>query len=445
METTMIKSIILSFIVCISSLLSSTPEIYKDRREAVRKQLGPTSVMILSTAKVYLRNGDVEHEFRPDSDFWYLTGHPEQGTKLLLIGKDFKGKEIVPFSDEIIFTRPRNPRLEVWTGKRLGIEGVKQELGFQFVEVTDSFKVSIEKLMPFVDTLYITMSGRTTHIQNLPDPSEGLFDKDKFINVTVISAGTIIHPYRHIKSLDEIKLLQKAINITGEGIISAMQRVKPTLFENNIEATIEFVFRDLGSERLGFPSIIGSGENSTTLHYTSNDRQMKFRDLLLMDVGAEYHMYTADITRTIPVSGRFSYIQREIYSYVLEAQKIAFDSVEIGMTLKDIHKIAKNYLNEKGVGRYFIHGIGHWLGLDVHDVGGRKAKIEVGSVFTIEPGIYIAIDDTTALEKYRGIGIRIEDDVIMTENGPKWLSAHIPKEIDEIETVMRQGGRKVRH
>ena len=155
-------------------------------------------------------------------------------------------------------------------------------------------------------------------------------------------------------------------------------------------------------------------------------------------------MYTADITRTIPVSGKFTPEQAELYRNVLTAQKMAFDSARVGMSLRDLHRIVKSYLRNKGFDQYFVHGIGHWLGLDVHDVGGRSAEIEVGSVFTIEPGIYIPEDDLSFPEEYRGMGIRIEDDVLMTENGPVWLSAHIPREIDEIETLMRKGRRRFR-
>jgi Xaa-Pro aminopeptidase len=171
---------------------------------------------------------------------------------------------------------------------------------------------------------------------------------------------------------------------------------------------------------------------------------MKDGDLLLMDIGAEYNMYTADISRTIPVNGRFSESQAELYSYVFDAQQTVFDSVQVGMTIKDIHLIGKEYLTERGFGQYFIHGIGHWLGLDVHDVGGHHAPIKIGSVFTIEPGIYIAEDDTTADVRYRGIGIRIEDVVLMTEDGPMWLSNGIPKKIKEIERIMRRRAKRIR-
>lgn len=396
--------------------------------------------MILTTAEEYNRNGDVDHPFRANSDYWYLTGHPEPMGRLILVGPDFSGRDRIEFKDEVIFTRRRNPFAEVWTGRRLGIEGAREELGFNHAEDTDSFRVVLDRVLPHVDTVYVNPSNYMYHGPRKLQPT--FLSEEELSKLQVSHAGEIIHPLRHHKSGEEINLIQRAVDITAEGLINAMKRARPKLNEYNIQAAIEFTFLDLGSRRLGFPSIVGSGDNTTILHYVDNNRTMADGDLLLMDVGAEFEMYTADVTRTIPVNGKFSPEQRELYTYVLKAQTAAFDSIRSGMTLrKDLHSVAKRYLEAKGFGRYFIHGLGHWLGLDVHDVGGRQAKIEPGTVFTIEPGIYIAQDDTTAAVKYRGIGIRIEDDVLMTEDGPVWLSADIPREVDEIERMMKRRWR----
>lgn len=394
----------------------------------VQSKLGPRSAVVLLTSDVYRRNGDVNHEFRPDSDFWYLTGHPEPDTRLILTRTDFSGKNDIPFEGEIIFAQPRDPRWEQRNGKRLGAAGARNSLGFQYFAFTDSFESVLGTVIPHIDTLFVNRPRR------LEAHTEG---------IVVLDAGSLIHPLRYIKSPEEVELLKKAVEITGEGIVNAMIWTNPEQFEYNVEAVVEFTFRDLGSVRLGFSSIIGSGPNATILHYTRNDRLIQKGDLLLMDVGAEHQMYTADITRTVPVTGKFTPEQREVYACVLNAQKAVFDSIRTGMTFRDLNRIARNYLRNKGFDRYLLHDVSHWLGLDVHDVGGR-APIEVGTVFTIEPGIYIAANDESLPKAYRGIGIRIEDDVLMTKKGPIWLSASIPKEIDEIERIMRRGRYGVR-
>ncbi|MFQ6675382.1 MAG: aminopeptidase P N-terminal domain-containing protein [Fidelibacterota bacterium] len=438
----MVRRILLSIVIFSGSLFPQDKEVFRQRRDAVRNLLGPGSALVVFTANVFNRNGDVNHEFRPHSDFWYLTGHPEPGAILLLVSPRFRGKKSIPFEEEIMFTRPRNPRIEVWTGKRLGVDGVKEKLGFASSAEVDSFQAVMQGALPHIDTLYV--NRETAHRGNVPSVTLDKLMEIDLGDIEILDSGSLIHPLRHVKSDGEVQLLKKAIHITGEGLKEAMLRARPGLNEFNIEATIEYVFRDLGSERVGFPSIVASGPNATILHYTDNNRQLRSGDLLLMDVGAEYHMYTADVTRTVPVSGVFTPEQRELYTHVLKAQQATFDSVRAGMTLKDLNQVARNYLESTGFGSYFIHGVSHWLGLDVHDVGGRTAEIVEGSVFTIEPGIYIAGDDTTAPEEYRGIGIRIEDDVLMTANGPVWLSSDIPKEIEGIERIMRRRSHRFR-
>jgi Xaa-Pro aminopeptidase len=436
------KITILSLILLISSLLPQSVEVFSQRRETILQQLHGRSAMILFTASIHMRNGDVAFDFRPDNDYWYLTGHDEPGGILMMISNDLLSATNLDSNNEILFVLPRNPKIEVWTGRRLGIEGVKRELGFNSSEPVDSFEVRLKNLIPSIDTLYTNITSPSR--SGIPVIITDILDNYDLTNIEQKSVGDFTHSMRHVKTDEEVMFLQKAIDITGEALKEAMMLTKPGLKENNIEAAIEFIYRDFGCERPGFPSIIGSGPNSTILHYIKNNRMMEEGDLLLMDVGAEYNMYTADISRTIPVNGRYSEPQAKLYSYVLEAQQTVFDSVRVGMTIKDLNMIAKEYLSERGFGKYFIHGIGHWLGLDVHDVGGRQTAIKTGSVFTIEPGIYISEDDTTADERYRGIGIRIEDVVLMTEDGPVWLSKRIPKKIKEIERIMRRKAKRIR-
>ena len=433
------RRLLLCIIFTISSNYAIHPDEFAQRRGYVRTQLSSNSAMIIFTSETYPRNSDVDHEFRPDSDFWYLSGYPEPEGVLIIINDELSLTHQLSFDKEAIFVRPRNAKAEVWTGRRIGVETVKRELGFEFVFASDSLKEIFNSVLPFIDTLFIN--------QQYPP------HKNKFLNqhyilqnmdlgeIAIQSSGKIIHPLRHIKSNSEVDLLQQAIDITGKGLIQGILRAKPTLTERQVQATIEFMFRDEGSNRLGFPSIIAAGPNATILHYTENSAELNRGELLLMDVGAEYQMYTADITRTIPINGKFNPTQKWLYNEVLNAQKTAFDSVKIGITLKDLHRIAKNYLKINDLDKYFIHGLGHWLGLDVHDVGGKTSSIKVGSVFTIEPGIYIQEDDTTASEEMRGIGIRIEDDVLMTKTGPVWLSSQVPKEVEEIERLMRRRSR----
>jgi len=272
--------------------------------------------MVLFTAKEQVRNNDVNYPFRPDSDFWYVTGHPEPDAKLILTGKNFVGEQKIPFKGEIIFSQPRNPSWERWNGKRLGRKGTSVELGFQYFTVSDTFETIFKQILPHIDTLYIN-----NRISSQEYKSRENLDHIEVIipdSITILDAGEIIHPMRLIKSQEEIDLLQQAIDITGEALIEAMIRTRPGLYEYNIDASINFIFRDLGCERAGFPSIVGSGSNATILHYTKNDQKMKKNDLLLMDIGAEYQMYSADITRTIPVSGKFTPEQKELYTYVLK-------------------------------------------------------------------------------------------------------------------------------
>ncbi len=436
------KIVFLSLILTISSLFPQSSEVFRQRRATIHHQLLGRSAMILFTANIHMRNGDVGFDFRPDNDYWYLTGHDEPGGILMMISRKLYSTTNVEINKEILFVLPRNPKIEVWTGRRLGVEGVKRELGFNLSEPVDSFEVRLENLLPYIDTLYTNIISPNRF--GVPAIVTDILENYDLTNIEQKNVGDFIHAMRHVKSDEEVKYLQKAIDVTGKALEEAMMLTKPGLKENNIEAAIEFIYRDAGCERPGFPSIVGSGPNSTILHYTKNNRTMKDGDLLLMDIGAEYNMYTADISRTIPVNGRFSESQAELYSYVFDAQQTVFDSVQVGMTIKDIHLIGKEYLTEKEFGQYFIHGIGHWLGLDVHDVGGHHAPIKIGSVFTIEPGIYIAEDDTTADERYRGIGIRIEDVVLMTEDGPMWLSNGIPKKIKEIERIMRRRAKRIR-
>jgi Xaa-Pro aminopeptidase len=240
---------------------------------------------------------------------------------------------------------------------------------------------------------------------------------------------------RQIKDEDEIRRLRRAIGITGEALRETMREARPGMYEYELEGRVEYGFRQRGAERLGFPSIVGSGPNGTTLHYDENRRQTRPGELVVMDVGAEHGYYSADVTRTIPISGRFNRRQRELYELVLGAQQAAMDSVRPGSDLATLNRLARDYMRqhsgklcgESGCERYFIHGLSHWLGMDVHDVGAYSRRLEPGMVFTIEPGIYIPAES---------IGIRIEDDILVTPGGAEVLSSGVPRTVEEVEQAM---------
>jgi Xaa-Pro aminopeptidase len=334
-------------------------------------------------------------KYYPEPNFYYLTGFDEPAAALLLDAT----KDTV---EETLYLPARNPREERWTGVKLG-PGPEAEraTGFAHVVAITSAEARVRELRA---------AGVTV-----------MTSKDReFLSR--------IEALRQVKSASEIALLEKAINITMQGIRSAAKTIAPGAMEYEVEAALEFDFRRLGAERPGFPSIVGSGPFSTILHYNASTRKMQSGDLVVVDVGAEYSGYTADVTRTFPVSGKFSPRQREIYQIVLDAQKAATAAVKPGATIRDVHGAAVNVIRAKGYNQYFIHGTSHHLGLEVHDVGDVNRPLTAGMVITVEPGIYIPEES---------LGVRIEDDVVVTADGMRHLSP-LPREIDEIEALMKR-------
>ncbi|MBN2288441.1 MAG: Xaa-Pro dipeptidase, partial [Candidatus Glassbacteria bacterium] len=254
--------------------------------------------------------------------------------------------------------------------------------------------------------------------------------RERYPHLEIIPLSTLTDSMRLVKDTLEVALLEKAIGITGRALEETISSIKPGMFEYEIEGLIEYGFHRRGSQRPGFPSIVGSGPNSTVLHYNSNRRRVGAGELVLMDVGAEYDYYTADITRTVPADGRFSERQREIYQIVLKAQQAAIEAVKPGVTLAEVHQAAREVIAKAGYGDYFIHYTSHFLGMDVHDVGSREIPLKPGMVITVEPGIYLAKEN---------LGVRIEDDVLVSGQGCRVLSESIPKSVAELESLM--GGR----
>jgi Xaa-Pro aminopeptidase len=380
-------------------------------------------------------------KFRQRNDLMYLTGAGQPDVKLLLVPGSFTadGKP-----KEMLFLPAKNPFTEQWMGRRIGPgDEAVSHYGIAEALPADKFRPTLMSVLKQGDgaenapapKVYINIARRR---QAVPSAESLLVDeiKKEVPDLQVAGLGQSIAQLRKIKSAAEIALLQKAIDITGDGQRAAAEVIRPGAFEYQAQGALEGAFLAGGAERPGYFSIVGSGPNSCVLHYNDNRRRMKEGELVVVDVGAEFHYYTADITRTYPVSGKFTERQRQVYQLVLDAQRAAEESFELGKSnIGTLAAAAQKTMRESPLrdsqgntlDRHFVHGLGHWLGMDVHDVGDYGGPLPVGSVFTIEPGIYLADEE---------LGVRIEDDYLVTENGLVKLSAKIPSDPDQVEKLM---------
>lgn len=409
-------------------------ELLKQRRAALLDLLEPGVAFVRSADP----RGSYEHaqdsDFRQDNDFYYLTGLESPGSWLVL----FKGADGSERS--ILYVPEPDSRQEIWTGRRVGeASEVAEQTGIAAVRSAAKFEAEIltqlrqPQGLGEYEHIYLPLGDRGEDVK-------GLAETAMQARRTISDLGTAMAQLRLVKDSVEIERLRRAISITAEAQKEAMRSVEPGMYEYELEAIVEYVFRASGAERVGFPTIVGSGPNSVILHYDRNRRRTEKSDLVVIDAGAEYGYYTADITRTFPVSGKFSPRQREIYELVLGAQTAVIDSVRPGRAVWELEMIARRYMREHSkdvcgsatCDRYFLHGLSHWLGMNVHDVGSYKTPLEPGMVLTIEPGIYLAQE---------GLGVRIEDDVLVTEDGHEVLSAAAPKTVEAIEAVMAEGTR----
>ncbi len=426
-------------------LFSQTPQEFKERRDTVLESMEPNSIMII---RANTAMNDLSR-FRQDNNFFYLTGIKERGAALILRKnpEETSGRRYYRRrrnSDPVmLFVRPVNPRMADWDPGTMGIEGAKEKLGFENVRPADEFQEVFESiLLDSPENVYIDHES-SGGLRGPLTPDEFLFNsaRERGVDFKTIRASSIINKMRTIKSEAEIELLRKAIYITAEAHNENMRSFKPGMYEYQAQSIIEHVYLINGSPRPGFTSIAGSGRNSCILHWDANTRQTEPGDIMVIDIGAEYGMYTADITRTIPVNGVFSDRQKEIYEIVLEANETAIKMIAPGVNINDIESKAREIItdgliriglieNRNEVYRYYFHGLSHPIGLQVHDVG-RSEILEPGMVITIEPGIYVREENT---------GIRIEDDVLVTENGYEVLSKNTPKSIREIEKMMKEKG-----
>jgi len=401
------------------------------RREALSRQLEPSSLLVMKAAESKTRNGDVSYKYRQESNFYYLTGIGIPSV-YLLVSKDgmaINGKRY----KSVIFL------------PEMYLEETKEILtcpGDTLISNAE-FQTVFRSALGEFKTLYLSAP-------DLGFIYDWLGDKPYFIEKNARKALTAVYPglkiksagektagLRVIKSPSETNLIRKAIGMTGDGLAGAIRRCRPGIWEYELQAEIEYEMLRQGADYWAFPSIIGSGPNSLIFHYDENHRQAQDGELVVMDVGAEYCNHAADITRTIPVSGKFTKAQSEVYSVVLQAQEEIISIIRPGITSSDLDDKCLAVFMREGYHQYYGHGVTHQLGLDVHDAAAGDT-LKAGMIITIEPGIYIPASDTLLPPEYRGIGIRIEDDVLVTEKGAEVLSADIPKSLEDIEQLMKK-------
>jgi Xaa-Pro aminopeptidase len=380
-------------------------------------------VTVLYGAK-HQGGGVVEELFIQESNFYYVTGISEPGAALILAPEENQYQEI-------LYLQPRNPDVENWDGRRepLG-EALEAATGFQVVRRIGRLGSDLTNIMQrskkaaFLGPIVSATSPKPQALVLLQS------GQARVLGTSLDNRADLIPEMRRIKNSYEIERIQKAVNITGKGLVAAMQAVRPGLKEFQLQSIVDHTYEMEGAQFLGFSTILAWGPNATVLHYTKNDQVIQDSGLVLIDTGAAWEHYSADVTRTMPVTGKFSAREKELYELVLKAADAAIKEVKVGANNhNDVHKTAKKVLDDAGYGKYFIHGTGHFVGLDVHDAGNYDLPFKAGVVVTVEPGIYIPEE---------GIGIRIEDVVLVTDDGPVVLSKHIPRTIAEIEKVMKK-------
>lgn len=422
------------------------------------EQIGKNAVAIIPAAHEVTKSYDTEFKFHQDPDFYYLTGFPEPDAVAVINPSNKKN----PYT---LFVRPRDPKMETWYGRREGTEGAKKNYAADKAHSIEKFAAELPKILNGAEKLYYRFG-----VDNQLDQQILLYlSAQRFRRLktaypphTIIDPTLAIHEMRLHKNEDEAKTMQKAADIAVEAHILAMQTVKGGMNESQVESVIEHHFRMSGAVGASYNSIIGGGVNATILHYVENNQPLKDGELVLIDAGCNYQGYASDITRTFPVNGKYTPAQRDVYDIVLETEIACLEATKPGTTVKERQNLSiemltegmkklgllkgktKDLIKKKAYEKYYMHGVGHYLGLDVHDAGRyfsdhvakNSRAFAPGMVLTVEPGLYIPPDDKNAPAKYRGIGIRIEDDVLVTESGNINLTAKCPKHAEEIEEVI---------
>jgi Xaa-Pro aminopeptidase len=423
------------------------------RRKQLFEAMGD-GVAVFPSAPLAVRNHDVEHPYRQGSDLYYLTGLDEPESVLVLTNQHEEHQMV-------LFVRPKKREREIWDGPRTGIEGAVEAFGADVAFPIDELAKRLPDYLGNVERLHYRLAENDEADATLFD-CLNLLRRGSRRGITapeaIIDSSVHLHEMRLRKSDGELATMRQAATITQEAHLRAMQVARPGMHEYEIDAELIHIFRKHGSERPAYESIVGSGPNATILHYRAGNRVMNDGELVLIDAGCEYGYYASDVTRTFPVNGRFSHEQRALYEVVLQAQQAGIEAVKPGVTLEDIHcgtvrSITEGLIDigllkgqvdslieEKKYEPFYMHRTSHWLGMDVHDVGryyvdGEHRPLEPGFVLTVEPGIYIAADAEDVDERWRGIGIRIEDDVVVTKAGRDVLTDGIPKQIDDVEAA----------
>ncbi|MGN5595062.1 Xaa-Pro aminopeptidase [Stutzerimonas nitrititolerans] len=434
---------------------------YARRRQTLMARMEPNSIAILPAAPMYIRNRDVEHVYRQDSDFQYLSGFPEPEAVIALI----PGRE---HGEYVLFCRERDPERELWDGLRAGQDGAIAHYG-----ADDAFPIGdIDDILPGLiegrERVYYAIGTNETFDHQLMEwikmirskARQGAQPPSEFV-----ALDHLLHDMRLYKSANEVKVMRHAAEISARAHVNAMRASRAGLHEYHLEAELDYEFRKGGAKMPAYGSIVAAGKNACILHYRENDAALEDGDLVLIDAGCEIDCYASDITRTFPVNGKFSPEQKAIYELVLAANEEAFKHIAPGKHWNEAHEATVRVITaglvELGLlegdveeliaaeahKAFYMHRAGHWLGLDVHDVGdykigGEWRVLEPGMAMTVEPGIYIAADNQDVARKWRGIGVRIEDDVVVTKTGCEILTSGVPKAVAEIEALMA-GAREV--
>ncbi|AHI04656.1 aminopeptidase P [Bdellovibrio bacteriovorus W] len=427
--------------------------IFKERRQKIGAEIAGGALVVASHPEL-IRNDDVHYPYRQDSNLFYLTGW-EEPESILIFRPGLQ-------PETVMFVRRRDRERETWDGFRYGPEGCESEFKIDKAYPIDEFEKVAPQLLKEVDKVYYRLyknAAADEKMQTVLESVKRLQGRTGYGLLTIQDADILIGEHRLVKSEYELAQLREACEISAQAHLAAMKFTRPGVSERQVQGVLAHHFLMNGSAREGYGYIVASGNAATTLHYNFNDQICKDGDLLLIDAGAEFNYYTGDITRTFPVNGKFTDEQARVYEGVLKVQKEIIDFIKPGIVFKDLHDMGTSLLTDvmlelgllsgrkediiqaMGQKKYYPHGIGHWLGMDVHDAGlyfkkGEPRPIEANMCFTIEPGIYIPADDTSAPEKYRGIGVRIEDNIRVTSTGSENMTTSVPKEITDLEKVV---------
>ena len=458
--------VIFAFVIISGSILAQAPDLPQDylskefhaaRRDSLRNRMPPHSVMAVFAFPTRTFSNDVEYVYHQNPDLYYFTGYKEPHAVLLIF------KEPQTISDntvvtELFFVQKRDAGAEQWTGRRMGNEGVKNALGIISTYNGEDFKdfnidfSKFEKIIfdpfqtdiaddPYTKADLFDLVQQFRVKANIPEAyaKDKRFDGNLYYNIT----GAL----REIKTIEEMDLIRKAVEISCIGQLEVMKAIRADMSETEIQGLHEFVHKKYGAEYVGYPSIVGAGNNGCVLHYVDNNKSRIGNQLILMDVGAEYHGYTADVTRTIPANGKFSAEQKLVYNIVYKAQEEAFKKCKEGTSWNDLNKIARDVVThglvklgiaatKEEANKYYPHSLGHHIGLDVHDRN-SSSNLKKGMVITIEPGIYIP-ENSACDKKWWGIAVRIEDDLLIKENDYELLSGAAPRKVEEIEKAIAE-------